>query len=210
MLDFLKPGMTFVDIGANVGFYSIIAGRVVGPEGRVLSFEPNSENCRLIMLSASRNHIDNLSLFPFALGDRTGQALFHTHIGSNGGLVGYESEALLNPTVVVVPIARLDDLVKESVDLMKIDVEGAESLVAQGAAGLIRRYRPTVVSEFSLEMLRRVSGVDGLEYLRFWTEAGYSISRLDRETHAPVAIDDPAEYLKGYGEIQLEDLVFSP
>ena len=210
VIDFLKPGMTFVDVGANVGFYSIIAAKAVGPEGRVLSFEPNSENCRLVMLSARRNRVENISLFPFALGNRPGHALFHTHLGSNGGLVWDEADALLDPTAVVVPIARLDDLVSGAVDLIKIDVEGAEALVVEGATELIRTHRPTVVSEFSLEMLRRVSSVEGLDYLRFWADEGYSLNRLDRESRQLVPIVDPVVYLDGYDRLRLEDLVFLP
>ena len=209
--DFLRPGMTFVDIGANVGFYSILASRAVGPEGHVLSFEPNSENCRLVMLSARRNGLDNITMYPFALGDSNGHALFHTHLGSNGGLFNDEGDALLDSTAVVVPIARLDDVVTHEIDLIKIDVEGAEALVMRGATGLIEKYRPTVVSEFSLEMLRRVSGVDGLDYLHYWDELGYSLHLCDRESHQLVPIDNVGRFVAGYGDdTRPEDLIFLP
>ncbi len=72
----LKPGMVFMDIGANIGFYSMLAASKVGSSGKVISFEPNTENGRLIMLGMYKNKFQNISLYPFALGDKTGYALF--------------------------------------------------------------------------------------------------------------------------------------
>jgi len=75
----LKPGMTFIDIGANVGLYSMFAARIVGGNGKVFSFEPNSENCRLIMLSKYRNEFENVTVYPMALGKKQ-VMLFFPHI----------------------------------------------------------------------------------------------------------------------------------
>ena len=92
----LKPGMTFIDVGANIGFFTILASRLVGPEGRVIAFEPNSENCRLILLSLERNGINNVELYPLGLSDRRGFSYFSTHLGSNGGFLPSGSETLLS------------------------------------------------------------------------------------------------------------------
>ena len=63
----VKPGMTAVDIGANVGFFSMLFASIVGPSGRVISFEPNTENCRLLLINAQSNGFKNITLFPLAL-----------------------------------------------------------------------------------------------------------------------------------------------
>ncbi len=220
---FLKPGMTFVDVGANIGFYSMLAAALVGETGRVLSFEPNSENCRLLLLSASRNGFDNIELHPVALGESAGHAVFRTALGSNGGFIDGEGEALLDPTAMVVPIARLDDVVTQSgqgaqlgqgaqsVDLVKVDVEGAEALVFAGASDLLTNQRPTVIGEFSPEMLGRVSGVDPATYLQRWLDLDYTINVCDRQSHALLAIGTVADFVAGYGsELRIEDLVFIP
>jgi FkbM family methyltransferase len=207
--DRLKPGMTFVDIGANVGTYAMVAAGLVGAEGKVICFEPNSENCRLILLGAHRNGFEHVTLFPVALGNRQGHVLFSTHIGSNGGLV--PDVALVNPTCVVVPVLRLDDAIAERIDCLKVDVEGAEGLVLQGAVGLIEKYRPLVTSEFSLEMLPRVSGMSGVDYLRFFVDRGYEVNLIDRQTNALVPIPDIEIFVREYGNLsRIEDLAFIP
>ena len=209
--DRVKPGMTFIDIGANIGTYSMLAARLVGEEGRVLSFEPNSENCRLILLGANRNKYQNIALFPVALGNANGHMLFATHIGSNGGFIQNEQKSLESPTCTVVPMFRLDGFIDERIDFIKIDVEGAEGLVMQGAVSLIEKYRPIITSEFSLEMLQRVSGVTGVEYLRFFSNRGYQINRIDREKKSLILVSDIEEFVRDYGELtRIEDMAFLP
>lgn len=205
----LKAGMTFIDIGANIGLYSMLAAKLVGQHGRVLSFEPNSENCRLILLSMQRNGFQNVTLFPLALGDEAGHVLFSTHIGSNGGLI--PDTDLVRDTCTVVPMLRLDDLVSSRVHCIKVDVEGAEGRVMQGAQWLIEEHRPIVTSEFSLEMLERVSKIAGLDYLRFFESKGYAVFLLDRRSHECLPIHDTEEFVRDYGApIRIEDLVFFP
>ncbi|QLQ30638.1 MAG: FkbM family methyltransferase [Candidatus Thiothrix singaporensis] len=207
----LKPGMVFMDIGANIGFYSMFAASKVGADGKVISFEPNTENCRLILLGMHRNKFQNIALYPFALGDRTGYALFSTHIGSNGGLIADTEAMLLNPNCTIVPIIPLDNLITEKVDVIKIDVEGAEGLVVSGAKGLLEKHRPIVASEFSLEMLSRVSGMSGRDYLQYFQDQRYDIYICDRQTQELIAIKSVEAFIDDYGEhTRIEDLAFIP
>ena len=207
----LRQGATFVDVGANVGFYAVMAARAVGPTGRVHAFEPNPENCRLILLSAERNGFDNIEVHPVALGGSTGHALFHTHLGSNGGLVTSGVDALLQPTTTVAPLARLDDIIQDRVDLIKIDVEGAEGLVVSGATKLLDAHRPTVLTEFSLDMLRRVSGMEGADYLRLWTDRGYTPFLCDRASGELLTIEDTDRFVADFDSpYRIEDLVMRP
>ena len=206
----LKPGMVVIDIGANVGLYSMLAAKKVGKRGKVFSFDPNSENCRLILLGIHKNEFKNVSVFPFALGNRTGHVLFSTHIGSNGGLISDSYDSLLNPSCVIKPIVRLDDIVTEKVDLIKIDVEGAEGLVVEGAKGLIEKYRPIVTSEFSLEMLSRVSNISGKDYLQGFKDMNYSLFIIDKNTYCLDEILDIDKFIGNFGELSIEDLAFIP
>lgn len=209
--DHLTPGMTFVDVGANVGLYTMLAARLVGPSGRVFAVEPNSENCRLLLVAVERNGFTNVTLHPVACGPERGRAVIRTALGSNGGIVDGEGDALLDPTATVVALAPLDDLVDGPVDLIKIDVEGAEALVIGGAGRLLAEHRPTVISEFSPEMLDRVSGIDALAYLQAWVDRGYAIHVCDRDSHALVPVPDPAAFMATYpGPLHIEDLVLRP
>lgn len=209
--NWLKPGMTVVDIGANIGLYSMLAAQVVGDSGQVICFEPNSENCRLILLSTRRNGFKNVTLYPMAASDRTGVALFSMHLGSNGGLIPTNESSLLSPNCMVVPTVRMDELVLDPVDLIKIDVEGAEGLVIRGAQNLIERHRPIVTSEFSMEMLPRVSGMPGKEFLSFFQTRGYDIFLVDRKSSDLIRIEDIDSFIANYGPpVRVEDLAFVP
>lgn len=209
--DHVKSGMSVVDIGANIGFYSMLSAHLVGDTGNVSSFEPNSENCRLIELSANKNGLKNFKLFPFALSNEIGHALFTTHIGTNGGLIPDTEEMLTNPNCIVVPIMRLDDIMMKPVDFIKIDVEGAEGLVIEGATGLIEKHRPVVTSEFSLEMLARVSSNNGNEYLQYFNSIRYNVYIINRETYNLDLITDLDAFIDNYGELtRIEDLAFIP
>ena len=133
--------------------------RAVGPAGRVIAVEPNSENCRLILLNAKANDVDNVELLPVALDTHQGWAYFSTHLGSNGGLIPTDDEAMLDGRGLVVPTFTLDSLVDARVDVLKIDLEGAEGRALAGATRIVESDRPVVITEFSAEMLQRISQV---------------------------------------------------
>ncbi len=208
---YLTPGMTVVDVGANIGYFTMLASRLVGPSGRVVAVEPNSENCRLILLSANANKADNVELLPLALDRVRGWSYFTTAIGSNGNFQFGDLPDFMDGHGLVVPTFPLDELIDGPIHLMKLDVEGAEGRAVAGARTLIEKWRPIVISEFSLEMLDRVSSVSGAEYLRWFEDRGYSISVLNRETGTPgpsVSSEDLLASWPWRGHI--EDLLLRP
>jgi FkbM family methyltransferase len=208
---FCRPGMTVVDVGANVGLYTLLASSLVGPAGRVVAIEPNSENCRLILLSVEANRADNVELFPLALDRTRGWSNLSGHFGSNGGLVSADPSSLVSGWSEIVPTFPLDDLIDGQVHFLKIDVEGAEGRVVAGAQGILSTSRPVVASEFSLEMLPRVSGISGEEYLDGFESLGYQISLFNRETGEPDPPIKGSELLKNWGDpLQIEDLLLLP
>jgi FkbM family methyltransferase len=210
-LERLKPGMTFIDVGVNIGLYSILGAQLVGSTGKVISFEPNSENCRLILYSVNRNKFKNISLFPLALSNKTGHTFFSTFIGSNGGLLPNNESVLADPNCIFIPTIKLDDLIDERVDFIKIDVEGAEGLVVSGAKRNIEKYRPLVTSEFSMEMLPRVSGMSGYEYLTYFKNNAYDIFMIDSKSKGLLEIPDIRSFIDSYGSPgRIEDLAFIP
>ncbi len=210
MVAFLKEhvrkGMNVVDIGANVGVFSMLAA---SQGAKIFAFEPNTENCRLILMSAAENGFD-VKLFPLALSDEAGALFFTPHIGSNGGLLPSRIETLSNPNCIVVPAMPLDDLVFEKVDFIKADVEGAEYLALKGGEKIIREYKPIITIELSMEMIRRVSGIDGIDFIR-WIQAfgyrGFLIGRNGQKTE----IDDLDVFASEWGEhTRIEDIAFLP
>ena len=206
---YCTAGMTVIDVGANLGYYSLLASSLVGPSGRVIALEPNSENCRLLLSSLRLNDIANVQLLPVAADTGTGWAYYSTHIGSNGGLI--EGGDLLSHPGNVVPTFRLDDLVDGPVGFLKMDVEGAEGRVVQGATRIIERDRPIVTTELKDEMLRRVSGTTVADYLGYFEKLGYTPSLLEKATGAEKAYASVGELLADWGETdELRDVLLLP
>jgi FkbM family methyltransferase len=205
----LRPGMTAVDIGANVGFFSMLFASIVGSNGRVLSFEPNTENCRLVLISAASNEFKNITLFPMALSKQRGHMLFTPAIGSNGTPLPSTAEALLDPKCIVVPCDTLDNLAPGRVDFIKIDVEGGEYLALSGAENILRRYRPIVTSEFCLGMLRQGSGIEGSDFLRWMQRLGYRVLLLGRHDARRCEVLDIDALMADWGKAErIEDVAF--
>ncbi len=215
LIDFFKEhvreGMHVIDAGANIGLYSLLAAKLGGPGGRVWSFEPNSENARLLLASALLNGLNNVTLHPVALGRERGYTFFTSAVGSNGGVLEQARRSLTHPSCKIVPTARLDDFDIARVDLLKMDVEGAEGLLMQGAGELMARCRPIVTTEFSDEMLTRISGISGAAFLGLFRGQGYSVSLLDRSTHRLIPVSDTDAFAAEFeGNYRIDDLVLMP
>jgi FkbM family methyltransferase len=206
---YCREGMTVVDVGANLGYYALLAASLVGPGGRVVALEPNSENCRLLLSSLRLGGLHNVEVLPVAAGEGTGWAYYSTHVGSNGGLID-DSDLLAHPGVVV-PTFRLDDLVEMRVGLLKMDVEGAEGRVVQGATRIIERDRPIVTTELKDEMLRRVSGMSVADYLGYFEGLGYAPAVLEKASGAEKPYPSVAALLEEWGETdELHDVLLIP
>jgi FkbM family methyltransferase len=206
---YCKRGMTVVDVGANLGYYSILASKLVGPSGRVIALEPNSENCRLLLSSLRLAEITNVELIPVACDRMTGWAYYSTHVGSNGGLI--DDRDLLTHPGVVVPTFRLDDIVEGTVGLLKMDVEGAEGRVVGGATQLIERNRPIVTTELTRDMLSQVSAVSVADYLGYFEDLGYAATVLNPSTGAETPYPSVAALLADWGgQNDLRDVLLVP
>lgn len=144
----LEQGEVFLDIGANVGFYSLFAARRVGPSGRVFAFEPDPMTFESLRRSVRHNGFDWVSCVNAALSDREGQMPFYTvSDGSAHSLVPeIESRARRYSGRVEVRVTRLDDLTREGIvdppriDLIKIDVEGEESRTVGGMRATLEKF----------------------------------------------------------------------
>jgi FkbM family methyltransferase len=207
----LGPGDVFVDVGANVGYHAFRASQRVGPDGRVVAVEANPENARLIAYTAALNELTNVELVPLALAGQRGWVSFGTHVGSNGGFLPDDEATTGSGRGTIVPTLALDDLGLDRVSVVKIDVEGAEGLVIDGASDTIERHRPTFVMEFSQEMTSRVSARPPEEHLQRFVDRDYSIAIIDRASFVATPISSVDELLDGWGDFfRIEDLLLTP
>jgi FkbM family methyltransferase len=174
---YLRPGMGVVDVGANVGYFTLLSASIVGPAGYVLAVEPNAQNMKLLEASRRVNGFEQVELALTAAGRETGLLVLNPSF-SNG--TTSELSDSIEPLLAsyVVPSFRLDDIVSEDrhIGFVKMDAEGAEYNVVQGFEKTIARCRPVIVSEFSPNLMLGISGSDPRGYLEWFTELGYSIS----------------------------------
>jgi FkbM family methyltransferase len=148
---YLQPGGCFYDVGAHIGFYSLGAARIVGPSGRVVAFEPDPDNWRVLQENIARNGLHQVTAEPLALWSSEGVIGFKRNPNGQGstrrGFV--VPEGSVAGRVVQVRARTLDGYVKEhpAPTFIKIDVEGAETEVLKGGRRLFAEVRPVLLCE---------------------------------------------------------------
>lgn len=156
----LRPGDSFYDVGAHVGFFSLIAARIVGPSGSVTAFEPDFRNSLLFRANRERNKMPHIVLVEAAVWRCSGELKFERSQEASGGMEGHLIEQEIaktegppaneSRTLSVVTVSLDDYVYKEGGKLpsfLKIDVEGAEVGVLAGATRLFFDARPRLLCE---------------------------------------------------------------
>lgn len=139
----LKPGGHFVDCGANIGYFTLTAARLVGPTGRVDAFEPSPRNRSRLENHLRLNTAGNVRIHPFAVGAQSKPVTFYEPGGElNHGQASIFASIVPQGNEVTVQSARIDEAIDRVPDLIKVDVEGAELIALQGAEKLLRADRP--------------------------------------------------------------------
>ncbi|MCW2314208.1 FkbM family methyltransferase [Rhodoferax antarcticus] len=181
----LRAGDVVLDIGANIGWFTLLAAKHIGPAGKVHSFEPRPETVRMLKRTIAHNNLRSVvQVHEFALSDKAEELLltwgnntdnpgnsFLSGIhGSIHGSQSFRSDYVTTPVMA----CRLDDLLADiAPDIIKIDVEGAEPMALAGARNALVRKRPTILSELFPLQLKIVSGRTAPEYISQLEEFGY-------------------------------------
>jgi FkbM family methyltransferase len=178
LLEVARDCKLFTDIGANAGFYSM-AVRATNLNCKVIAFECNPEMVAVLSSNIERNALEGVVIRSEALSDSFGEAEFHVpaFTGSGGGSLRDLHPEEGEPRRFKVSLIPFDSLELESVDLMKIDVEGAELGVIKGAISSIEKSHPTIF----IELLRKWMGPFGstpADVSRVLTDMGYSIFEI--------------------------------
>lgn len=163
----LRPGNTFVDIGANSGYYSLLASSLVGAGGIVISFEPHPDTFNRLLHNVKFNGIDNVKLYNIALSSYDGKGKLNVSRASDG-LNSLKSIPLVKEGIDV-EIKRFDTICgSEFVDMIKIDAEGSEWDIIDGArSSLIKNPRIQIIYEINRAFPRSADTISKLEEIGF-------------------------------------------
>ncbi|HEY3135904.1 MAG TPA: FkbM family methyltransferase [Blastocatellia bacterium] len=176
----IKSGNVVLDIGANIGYYTLIFARLVGREGKVFAFEPDPANFRLLEMNVKANGFDNVVLVQKAVSDMTGKCSLYL-CESNKGMHRIYRSRYCKRSIEIESI-RLDDLFVHScdrIDFVKIDAEGSEWAVFQGMPLLLKRCEHlTMMTEFAPYAIKEF-GLEPLEYLSLLEDLGFQLYQLD-------------------------------
>ncbi|HVF79613.1 MAG TPA: FkbM family methyltransferase [Solirubrobacteraceae bacterium] len=165
----LAPGAVFYDVGANVGFFTILGARLVGPEGRVVAFEPVPACARAVARNIALNDFAHAEIREEAVGATSGSAQLlvvgeasWSHLASTGRHADVRAQ-------LDVRIVSIDELVTSGAipppDVLKIDTEGAELQAIEGMRTTIERHRPAIVCELHDTNAEFCALVDELGYV---------------------------------------------
>lgn len=178
----LRTGSTFVDVGANIGYFTALAAQLVGRGGTVVAVEPLDKNLQLIYATIWRNRFDWVEAIPFAASNFRGLLPIATHGRTSNGQVELLGSSDRQPAAFA-PARPLDDMLSHlaNLHLLKIDIEGHELIALRGFTSGLARHRPLLLTEFHPMCMRRNSGIDPDDYLAFLFEYGGSIRVLRHE-----------------------------
>jgi FkbM family methyltransferase len=165
----LRPGMVYYDVGANVGFFAVIAARLIGAEGQVVCFEPLPENARQIEYNASRNGFSNIAVRCEALGGSNRTDVFNTSDEPTWGMLSTVGKPPQQASgQIAVEVRTLDSLCVPGglprPDLIQMDIEGAEAEALEGAWATLTAARPILVIELHGTNAAVAAVLDRLEY----------------------------------------------
>jgi FkbM family methyltransferase len=170
----LTRGGVFVDVGACFGVYALAASSIVGTEGKVVAFEPAAEASSVLQRNIQLNHSNNVTAFRMALADQDAILRLYHHPDASRNSLG--SRAQTNQEFEEVQTRTLDEVLHEiglsHVDVIKMDVEGAEELVLRGATNLLASSHPTIIFEINRDAAPRL-GLLSEEAWNLLMELGY-------------------------------------
>jgi FkbM family methyltransferase len=189
---FLKPGMTCLDVGSNIGYYVCLENQIIGKNGRIIAIEPSPINFKYLQKNVELQESKNIELHNFACGNREGKIDFLVSNRSNWSRVASDDLIDAPPDAIIekisIEIKKLDLFLQEKnlekLDFVRMDVEGYESNILKGLEDTLRIFKPSLQIEVHLFILGNESTVN---LLTFFENLGYEICYyIPREMDVPI------------------------
>lgn len=194
ILENLEVNSTFLDVGSNIGYFTNLAASIC-QKGKVYAFEPIKDIYNQSIRSINKNGFKNVKVFNLGCGDKNEEKeiyISNDNVGGSSAMnlkekKGFDSKEKIS-------LVRIDDLINERVDLIKLDVEGYEYFAFLGMEKLLRKYLPKIIFEFSPYYYESFEKGMSLKILSFLTSIGYSM--IDLEDNKKIT--DFKEYMKKF------------
>jgi FkbM family methyltransferase len=171
----LKPDSVFFDIGANIGYFSLIAAKK-SKEGMIYSFEPVKELFHKLKLNLEENEVQNVRAFCLAVGENKDESVIYLSGPDNPGMSSMKPAENFSGTTQPTGVISIDDWMKESgtkrPDIIKLDVEGSELLALKGMKLTLSEHKPFLIVEISAVTLSRFQTRPG-DVFHYLFELGY-------------------------------------
>lgn len=212
--DIVKPGMVVLDIGANLGYYTVLFSKLVGPSGEVFAFEPDATNYRVLSENIKLNNCDNVTALNLALSDRSGEQEFFTD-KTHFGVHSLARENLIHVAAGhTVPTLTLDDfaarhLQGRKADVIKSDTQGAEGTVFSHSDAILGSDNLYILMEYWPYGLRSF-GTDPEAFLRQMHGKGLEFMAMGKQGELqPVAFEKLLRTLaqKSFGRYSSMNLI---
>lgn len=192
----IRDGDVVLDIGANIGYYTLIFAKLVGEKGNVFAFEPDPTNFALLKKNVEINGYQNVILVQKAVSNKTEKTRLYLSEDNKADHKIYDAHD--GRQSIEIEAIRLDDYFKDydgRIDFIKMDIEGAEASALQGALNLLKKNKNVkLVTEFWPSALKK-SGAEPGEYLNLLIELGFSLYHLN-EKEKKIEPIDASESLK--------------
>jgi len=186
----INKGDVVIDIGANIGYYTLIFARLVGNEGKVFAFEPESVNFNLLKKNVELNGYQNVVLVKKAVSNKTGQEKLYLSEDDKGAhsLIG----EIENRKSIQIDCIKIDDYFRNNInkiDFIKLDIEGSEIEAIKGMSSVLKKI-PNIIlmTEFNSYLLKK-SDLEPIEFIKLLRKYEFKIYSIDRKKKKTVPID---------------------
>ena len=194
----VKPGDYVIDIGANIGYYTLIMAKLVGETGKVFAFEPDPENVELLKKNVEYNGYKNVVIFPYAVSDQEGAIKLYLSDTRHADNRIYDFGD--GRKSIDIKAVRVDDMIADRIDFIKMDIEGSEIGAIKGMKRILRDNNLSIISEFWPQGIKKF-GYSAQEFLDILENLGYSFADANEET-LKIDIVDKEYLLNKYKETE--------
>lgn len=181
LLKIIKPGWTILDIGANIGYYTIQFSKTLNGNGIIFAVEPAENNINMLKKNIETNKAKNVRVIDKAISSETDSGKLFLSQGHNGDHRIYKTKE--KRASVTVNTITVDDILnnEKRVDLIKMDIQGAEHLAIQGMNETLDRFHDIIiVTEFSPSLLKS-SGGNPIKFVQYFVDKGFKIKFFDEK-----------------------------